>query len=111
LNLLDTVTIPIDKDPKYESWFYYQNTAVKVTKGKIELVKYEDLPHKIWSSRIIQRQYTQADGAKSDFRTFLFNLSGQNDERFIALLSIIGYLLHRNQNKSITRAVILVDEN
>ncbi len=42
LNLLRTVDIPIDKDPKDSSWLYYQNTAVKITRDKIELVKYGD---------------------------------------------------------------------
>lgn len=111
LNLLDTVIIPIDKDSKDESWFYYQNTAVKVTMGKIELVKYEDLPHKIWDSRILKRDYVRADETQSDFYTFLFNLAGQSDERFISLLTIMGFMLHRFQNKSTTKAVILVDEN
>lgn len=110
LNLLDTVIIPIDKDPKGESWFYFPNTAVKVTIGKIELVKYEDLPHKIWASRILKRDYKPSNGTQSDFQTFMFNLAGQNDERLIALMTILGYLLHRYQNKSLTRAVIFVDE-
>jgi len=110
-NLLKTVDIPIDKDPKEASWFYFQNTAVKVTKGNIELVKYENLTHKIWASRILERDYKPSKGNTSDFYQFMFNLAGQNDERFIALMTILGYLLHRYQNKSLTRAVILVDEN
>ncbi|MFK5878504.1 MAG: hypothetical protein QM478_03295 [Flavobacteriaceae bacterium] len=111
LNLLDTVVIPIDRDPKDESCFYFKNTAVKVSKNGIELVKYEDLQHKIWSNRIIGRDFNPSNGAKSDFQSFLFNLAGQKEERYEALISIIGYLLHRYQNKSITKAVILVDEN
>ena len=111
LKLLKTVDIPIDKDPKDESWFYYLNTAVKVTRDKIELVKYEHLPHKIWASRILQRDYLPSVGTKSDFSNFLFNLAGQDQDRFIALLTIIGYLLHRYQNRSLTKAVIFVDEN
>ncbi|MFT7034802.1 MAG: hypothetical protein ACJA2S_003320 [Cyclobacteriaceae bacterium] len=111
LKLLKTVDIPIDKDSMDSSWFYYQNMAVKVTKEKIEQVQYANLPHKIWDSRILKRDYMPADGTQSDFYTFLFNLAGQNNERFVALLSIMGYLLQRFQNKSVTKAVILVDEN
>ncbi|WP_372757891.1 hypothetical protein [Mariniflexile sp.] len=111
LNLLDTVIIPIDKDPKDECWFYYKNTGVKITKSGIELVKYEDLPHKIWESRILDRDYIIAEGDKSDFENFLYNLAGQNDDRFKALKSVIGYLLHRYNHKSITKAIIFLDEN
>lgn len=110
-NLLASVNIPIDKDPKDESWFYFKNTAVKVTIQGIELVKYKDLPNKIWESRILDRDYIISDGTKSDFESFLFNLAGQDNERFIALKSIIGYLLHRFQDKSTTKAIIFVDEN
>jgi len=110
-NLLKSVDIPIDKDPKDASWFYFGNTAVEVTSSKIELVKYENVPHHIWDTRILNRDYIPpAAETKSDFHNFLFNLAGQNQERFIALLSIIGYLLHRYQNKSLTRAVIFVDQ-
>jgi hypothetical protein len=111
LNLLDTVNVPIDRDSKDESWLYFKNTAVKITKSGIKLVKYEDLKHKIWANRILDRDYVQSDGTKSDFETFLFNLSGKDNNRFIALKSIIGYLLHRYQDKSNQRAVILLDEN
>jgi len=110
-NLLASVNIPIDKDPKDESWFYFKNTAVKVTIQGIDLVKYKDLPNKIWESRILDRDFIISDGTKSDFETFLFNLAGQDNERFIALKSIIGYLLHRFQDKSTTKAIIFVDEN
>ena len=48
---------------------------------------------------------------KSDFAVFLLNLSGQCEVRFLALKTIIGYLLHRYQNKSLTRAVIFLDAN
>ncbi len=110
-NLLKTVDIPIDKDPKEASWFYFQNTAVKVTRHKIDLVNYENLTHKIWASRILERDYKTSKGNTSDFHQFMFNLAGQNSKRLIALMTILGYLLHRYQNKSLTRAVIFVDEN
>jgi hypothetical protein len=111
LNLLSTVNIPIDKDSKDASWFYFKNTAVKVTKDRCVLVGYEDLPHKIWESRILNRDFNIPAGTISDFDKFLYNLAGKNDERFSGLKTIIGYLLHRYQNKSSTKAMIFVDEN
>ena len=111
LDLLDTIVIKGDRDSKDSSWFYFKNVAVKVTKNGIEEIKYEDLPMKIWQSRIVDRDYFPSKGVKSDFETFIYNLAGQNDIRFLALRSIIGYLLHRYQDPSVTRAVILLDEN
>lgn len=111
LSLLKTVDIPIDRDLKDESWYYFKNTAVKVTINGIQLVKYEDVPHKIWSNRILERDFKMSDESKSDFESFLYNLAGQNDDRFKALKSIIGYLLHRYNHKSITKAIIFLDEN
>jgi len=111
LSLLRTVNIPIDKDPKDASWFYFKNTAVKVTKDECVLVGYEALPQKIWKSRILDRDFKVPVRTKSDFGEFLYILAGKNDERFFGLKTIIGYLLHRYQNRSLTRAVIFVDEN
>jgi hypothetical protein len=111
LNLLDTIDILGDRDPKDKSWIYFQNIAVLVDENSVKLVSYEDLSHKIWKSRVLKRDYKSPNGMKSDFAVFLFNLSGQNEERYLALLTIIGYLLHRYQNKSLTKAVIFLDEN
>ena len=111
LNLLDTIDVLSDRDPKDKSWFYFQDTAVLVDKNSVELVSYEDLPHIIWKSRVLKRDYKSPNGVKSDFAVFLLNLSGQCEVRFLALKTIIGYLLHRYQNKSLTRAVIFLDAN
>ena len=111
LNLLDTIEIPNDRDPKDKSWFYFQDTAVLVDKNYVELVPYEDLPHIIWKSKVLKRGYKSPNGVKSDFEVFLLNLSGQCEVRFLALKTIIVYLLHRYQDKSLTRAVIFLDAN
>ncbi|MCW5518492.1 hypothetical protein J1N09_01485 [Aureitalea sp. L0-47] len=111
LDLLDTVVISDDRDSRDSSWFYYKNSAVLVSKDGIQTVKYEDLPIKIWESRIINRAYVSSHQGKSDFEEFIYNIAGKNDDRFLSLKSIIGYLLHRYQDPSVTRAVILVDEN
>jgi len=111
LDLLDTIKICSDRDSKDSSWFYYQNVAVLVSEKGLQVVSYEDLPIKIWESRIIGREYAPSDDVKSDFEEFIYNLASRNDDRFIALKSNIGYLLHRYQDPSNTKAVILVDEN
>ena len=111
LDLLDTVVISDNRDSRDSSWFYYKNAAVLVSEKGLQVIKYVDLPMRIWESRIIDRGYVPSDGGKSDFEEFIYNIAGRNDDRFLALKSIVGYLLHRYQDPSVTRAVILVDEN
>ena len=111
LDLLDSIIIPEDRDTCDSSWFYYKNEAVKVETGSINTFKYESLSGKIWESRIIDREYTKSNSGKSDFEEFIYNLAGKNDDRFLALKTTIGYLLHRYQDPSVTRAIIFMDEN
>ena len=48
---------------------------------------------------------------KSDFQSFLFNICNQEKERFLTLISSIGYMIHNFKNPSIVKAVVLCDDN
>ncbi len=97
-------------DDRHTTWFYFKNTAVKVTKDTIVEIPYSRLPHLVWEDRIIQREYKKSNVGKSQFRKFCINLSGQDHYRFYALKSAIGYLLSRYKDPSNPKAVIFVDE-
>ena len=112
LKLLNTCKILNDRDSKETSTFYFDNISCQVGDKKIEAKMYEDIPNKIWDKRILKNNFSFfIKNPKSQFETFCYNLSGQNDERFKALQTIIGYLLHRYQDPKNTKAIILVDEN
>lgn len=100
-----------DKDPKDCSYFYFKNTAVRVTKDKLELIPYSNLNHKIWKNRILNRDFNDVPRGNGQFEDFCFKLSKKDPERLRALKTAIGYLLHRHNNPSVVKAIILLDEN
>ncbi|QOD60686.1 hypothetical protein H9I45_15305 [Polaribacter haliotis] len=111
LKLLNTISLLNDRDKKNYSFFHFRNQSCQVGNGKIISTEYEMLKNKIWDRRIIQRDYTPLQrNDTSQFERFCFNISGKNEDRYLALKTIIGYLLHRYQDPKNTKAIILVDE-
>lgn len=111
LNFLPKIKYRGDRDPKDTCWFYFKNTAVKVTENDIVMVPYSRIPHEIWDTSIIDLEFSMGDAEKSNFHDFMNKLSGDDQDRLRSLMSIIGYLLHRNHDPSNRRAIILLDRN
>ncbi|MDB4271073.1 hypothetical protein N9896_03150 [bacterium] len=110
LELLRPIPIIASMDDADTTWFYYQNLAIKVTKSTINKIEYTALGHVIWENNIISRKYIPADDKKSQFEQFCLNISGQDQDRFKALQTAIGYLLSRFKNPGNPRAVILIEQ-
>lgn len=113
LRLLETQELINDKDDATTSWFYFENITWQVGVKGIKGVLYENLKGKIWKSRILPHSVMMPPlvTGKSQFETFCYNLAGKNNDRFNALITIIGYLLHRYNDPSNAKAVIFNDEN
>lgn len=109
--LLKTINSISDKDPKDASWTYFKNTAVKVTKDRVELIPYSALNHKIWNTRILNREFAKFQTDRGQFSDFVLKLSKSNFKRFLAIQTALGYLMHRYNNPSLCKAIILIDEN
>lgn len=100
-----------DKDTEYSAHFYFKNTAVKVTKLKLEFIPYSKLNHPIWKNRIIDRDFNPTRQKDGQFEDFCSKLSKDDLDRLKALKTAIGYLLHRHNNPSLVKAILLIDEN
>ena len=104
-----------------QAFFFYENGFVRVTQDDVELMEYDVLGGVIWKKEIRTRTFTPSEDAdedrllESEFGRFLWNVCTDPDEtrhceRFKALLSAIGYLLHRHKNRSTAKAIVFVDE-
>lgn len=88
-----------NKDTATESYVYYKNGYVKVTKDGWDLLHYSTLKGCIWETQILERNFTfkklENENSKFDsvFSKFMGKISG-NVSRFDALCSIVGYNLH-----------------
>lgn len=100
------------KDRRDSSYLFFSNTAVKVTKDRMEPIPYKKLPGKIWKSQILERAFhTKKDAQKSVMEQFLERISGSDTSKKEAFMSALGYHIHGYKDKGNTRSLILVDED
>lgn len=112
LDLLKSEELINDRDSKNSSNFYFENVYCEVKYDSITLNEYDSLPFVIWEDRIIKHKYEFFNDKKQgQFELFCRNLAKNSDDRFLALKTLIGYLLHRNKDFGESKAVILYDEN
>lgn len=110
-DLLPIVNVISDKHLKDSAFFYFSNTAVRITKDKVEQIPYKKLNHKIWNKRLLDRAFNPIPQGIGQFEDFCNKLAADDPKRFEALKSCIGYLVHRYNNPSLVKAIILLDEN
>lgn len=105
---------PILKDTETSSFFVFRNGFVEVTKDSIELKNFDELKNVcIWKDQIINHNFTYIEdrkGSEGEYEKFINNVCNRDPERFKALCSAIGYLLHNHFNPTKGQAVIFYDE-
>jgi hypothetical protein len=88
------------KDSKEECFIYFRNGFVKCTATGYDLISYSDLKGLVWHDQIVDREFImelpeqENNSDTGEFARFVFNICGQDAERYKAMWSIIGYLLH-----------------
>jgi hypothetical protein len=110
LSLLSSVDVYFIEDTKDTAYLYYRNCAVKVTMKDIIMIDYMDLGGYIWKDQIIDRDFDICDSNECDYKTFVANIAGDDEQRIKSMESTIGYLMHGYKNLSYCPAVILNDE-
>jgi hypothetical protein len=110
LSLLDTVDVHFVQDQRDFSFIYFQNCAIKVYKDKVERVDYIDLDGYVWRDQVIDRDYSECDIDRCDFKKFVYNISGGDESRIDALESAIGFLMSGYKDPGFCPSVILNDE-
>ena len=127
LSMIKTEKVNLLKDTDGSCFLYYRNGILEVTKEKTELKSYKDLNINVWKDQIIDRDYKECDHHESEYRTFIWLISGgftlsdkpnskeienykQAVARYNTFQSVIGYLLHSFNIGCENRAIILNDE-
>lgn len=110
LSMIKSIDVEIFKDDKDTSYLFYQNCIVKTTKDSRELISYNDVSISIWKDQIIKRDYIECDHHSSQYREFIWKISGEDVNRYNTFQSIIGYLLHSYKSKTDNFAIVLNDE-
>jgi len=110
LSMLKSEEVKLKEDTKDECYLYYRNCAIEIKKDKFVEIDYLDLDGYVWKNQIIDRDFKDSDHHQSEFRTFLWYISGQDVQKYNSFKSIIGYLLHSYKTSSKNKAIILNDE-
>ncbi len=109
LELIPNLEGEFKRDTANESFIFYQNCFVKVTKNGYDAYNYDELNGYIWESQKLKRDFHCSD-MKSVFEDFTFRICRENSERYISARSMIGYLLHGCKDPANAKAIIFIDE-
>lgn len=109
LSLLDSANINIKEDTQDEIFIYYRNCVVKITKDSFETIDYLDVDGYVWKNQIIDRDFTITDHHKSEYRSFIWCISGEDVGKYNTFKSVIGYLMHSFKTSANNKAIILND--
>lgn len=110
LNMIESKEIKILRDTSDTAYLFYKNGILEIKKECQLLKQYSDFGLSIWKKQVIDRDYIEADHHQSEFRTFIWKISGENIDRYNTFQSILGYLIHSYKSKVNNRAIILNDE-
>jgi hypothetical protein len=111
LSMLSTIEIYFIADTKDASYLYYKNCAVKISKDGITTLDYLDLGGYVWKDHVIDRNFNICNvTGKCDFKKFVSNINGGDEQRVKSMESTLGFLMHGYKNLSFCPAVILNDE-
>lgn len=110
MSMLDTVDVFFVEDTKDEAYLYYKNGVLRVRAKEVTLLNYEDLGGYVWSDQVIQRDFYFCPSDECDYKTFIHNIGGGQDDRIRSIESTMGFLLHSFKNGGYCPAVIINDE-
>ena len=109
LNQLATKELSMVRDTPNESFLFFKNKVVKVTKQKVDFIDYINIGGFVWERNIIKHDFDLSN-RKSDYDQFIGNISNGDSKRKITLECAIGYLLNSYKKQDEGIAVILYDE-
>lgn len=110
LSILKSKEIEVMKDDVNNSYLFYNNCIVNITKDDKKIIDYNDVNISIWKNQVINRDFIESDHHFSQFRTFIWKVSGEDEARYNTMQSVIGYLLHSYKTNSNNKAIIFNDE-
>jgi hypothetical protein len=109
LNQLSTKDLAMIRDTETESYLFFQNGVLKITKDKTEIIDYINIGGFVWQKNIIPYDFKNTDN-KSDFEKFILNVSDNCDNRKLITETSLGYLLNNYKKQDEGLAIVFYDE-
>lgn len=108
---IDSISIDFNSESDSMAVVYFKNGVFVITRDNIECIPYQLYDRYIWEDQILNRDFNIKSFDDCEFKKFCFNIAGQKEDRFLALETLIGYLLHSHKDPTLTKAVVLIDED
>ena len=109
LEFLPNLPDNFKKDARVESYIYFANCFVRVTKNGYTIHNYDELDGLIWDKQILGREFHVTE-KETDFQLFISRICREDEKRINSLRSSMGYLLHCYKDPANAKAVIYMDE-
>lgn len=110
LNWIDAIELKTKRDTQNEAFIYFKNCFVKITKEDFETFDYSTLEKPIWRKQIIERVFDYVNPDSCEFQKFVLNTCKQDKERYNALISTLGYMMHGHKDPSNAKLIVYTDE-
>jgi hypothetical protein len=110
LSMLSPVDVLFIDDTPDQSYLYFRNCAVMVTKQGVTAIDYIDLGGYVWKNQVVDRDYVGCELTNCDFQKFISNISNKDPERISSVESTIGFLMYGYKDPAYCPATILNDE-
>jgi len=110
LSLLPTIDPKVIRDDKDSCYLYYKNCALRISSNKVEQIPYPELNGYIWTNQKVDRKFVKTSVDDCEYRKFIHNIAGNDEQRILSMESTIGFLLHSFKPAGFCPAVILNDE-
>ena len=110
LMLLKSIDVKILQDTRDTAFIPFLNGVLKVNKDSATLINYIDINGFIWERQIIQRNYEHSEAIDSDFADLCAKVCDNNLDRYKALCTSLGYLIHSYKDKTHQKAIIFNDQ-
>jgi hypothetical protein len=113
LEFLPHLELDFLKDGADKGYFAFKNGVVIICKDKIELTTYASINKVIWKNQVKDFNITIDQGFEPEsceYYRFIEKIAGDEEERLIYCVTLIGYLLHRYKDPAKPFAVVLAEE-
>ena len=105
----------INRDTVDTTFLYYDNGFVRINRDGYEFLPYDNMDGSVWDHQVKRRDFIPMNNIADhqvaelgNFADFCWRLSGENQDRFKSLCSIIGYCCHDFYDYKL-KAVLLTD--
>jgi hypothetical protein len=113
LEFLPSVHLDFLKDTADKSYYAFRNGVVVITKDGVKLDGYKNLNKVIWKNQVIDFSFSTDQSFAPDsceYYRFIEKISGEEEERIIYCLTLIGYNLHKYKDPSKPYATVNAEE-